>query len=437
MHSERTHGKFSPSQADRFFFCKGSANLIATMRPRAPSRYAIEGTQAHEIIEAGLRNQCKTATQAIDNSIYCLEDFDTRYKGAINEALDYINDLVLELDVTYGDPILFIEQKVNVPCTAAPGEADGHCDAAVYSPAGRVLYVIDYKHGEGVAKDVKDNRQAMQYAAGFLYGDNSPVDYRQIDTVTLVIIQPRAFHPEGSPREYSVTPADIMVYLQQLNEVVEDCVKPDAPLVPDTSYCNFCDARSTCPALEAKALSMVSNTFASVKDVTISKFPDPKNLDVHRLSQIKQAATYFNTWMNGVNSHIHELLVGGIEVPGFKLVEAMPRRVWYGDDKQMIPKLAALIGCSEDALYKRARKGITEIETMTKDAFKSRVSRKNKKLAAEQASQMLAYFTIKESSGSLSVASVDDNRPAVNAALHAFGGVQGILPPPPTKEVSK
>lgn len=435
---DREHKLFSPSQSERFILCPGSVNLIRRTLPRGPTEYSLEGTVAHTVLEAGLRNECENATQAIDNSIYCMtpEVFDVDFKAAINDALDYIWELYWNLEYQYGDCVIYIERFVNPPVASAPGEAAGFCDVAIYSPSARRLWVIDYKHGVGVPKDVDDNTQAKQYAAGFLFEENAMVDPANIDIVTLVIIQPRAFHPKGPIREYNASVAEIYEYLGKLDEHIELCLQPDAPLVPGYDQCRFCPARDQCPAAEKHALAIPGTNFKDVKDVTVPKLPHLNTLDVDRISYIMQMWPYIKLWYEGVESRAEELMRLGNRVPGFKLVEAQARREWFPSHgekpDEFAARLAASIGCEVDEIYPRKLITITEAEKKIVEAFKSRVGRGRKKQAAEEAAQTFAYFTLKKSSGNLTMVSDEDARPAVDKAIMSFSGIAGLIPQPPT-----
>lgn len=428
---ERLHKEFSPSRSERFISCPGSVNLLRRTPPRERTVYADEGDVAHSVLETGLSTFATKAQDAIDDSIYFAEDFAPDFKSAIQDALDYIWEVYEYVNTTYGDAQLFTEMFVNPPVTSAPGEAAGYCDAAIYTARGGKIWIMDYKHGVGVAKKALDNSQALQYGAGFLFGDGGYVDTATVNEVIISIIQPRAFHPDGPIRQASYTPATVAEYLRRLDGYIADCQKEDAPLVPGLEQCQFCEARSTCPALESRALQVINKSMSTITDVKSVNLPDPKSLDVHKLSYIKQSFPLLRLWMKGIDTHIEELLRNGVTVPGHKLVQTEARREWYieGDEGVFAHKLAAAIGCTPEQLYHTKLKTLTEVEGMAVHAFKERVGRKRKKQAAEEAKQMFAYFTLKQSSGNTTVVDEDDPRPPVNKAVQAFQGIT-INPPP-------
>ncbi|RTL04954.1 DUF2800 domain-containing protein [Candidatus Dependentiae bacterium] len=421
----RTHRRYSPSQAERVILCPGSRALIERTPERDRTTYAEEGDKAHIVLEAGLRTFATTASQALDASELCFETFDDSFMSAIQEALDYIWFLYELMQSQYGDVQMFVEVYVNPPVASAPGEAGGYCDIALFSKAARKLWVIDYKHGIGVVKEAIDNSQANQYAAGFMFGDQeAKVDADMVDEVTLVIVQPRAFHPKGTVREFNTTPAAVFDYLLWYDDCIAKAEAEDAPLNPGLEQCQFCPARAVCPALERSALTHALGTpINSIKDLGTVKLPDPKTLDVNRLSFIKQSFDMLRLYMRSVDQQIEELERKGIDVPGWKMVQTQAVRHWYGDEDERITKLAALIGCNRHDLYDTKPKGITDVEKMIVDAFKQRVGRSRKKQAAEDAKQMFAFFTTKHSSGNLTLVEDSDPRPAANLAQISFGQI--------------
>lgn len=438
-HTERVHRKYSPSQAERFLACYGSTNLLKRVRARPSSPYAIEGTKAHEVLEAALLNGVRDAKTAhLEYSALCCEDLNTHenlFYFAIDMALNHIYSLLDE----YPDAVLFTERFVDTPSEVAPGETGGYCDVAVWVPSIATLFVIDYKHGAGIAKSAKDNPQPLQYAAGFMFQDNPLVDPSLVDTVVLVIIQPRAYHFLGPVREHELTPYEVYEYLSVMDEAIAENEKPNAPLVPDdngktTDHCRFCDANAECPAREALAFKAVVPTFRTVKDIAPPTIPFAYDLDQERLAYIAQMAPLIRSFLDDVDKRVDELLRDGHYVRGKKLVIAADRRKYYGDEEDIAKKAAALIGCDVDKVMQKKLLPITTLEKMIVESFKKRVGRGRKKQAAAEAAQSFAFLTLKQSSGNLVVADEDDPRPAQNNTKSAFGQIAGLLPPPTTQD---
>lgn len=437
-HGERQHRRFSPSQAERFFVCKGSTKFLETVPARPDSPYAIEGTTGHEVLEAGLANRCRTAVEAHAQSIHFAVELDKEHGGpyenfymSINVALRYVWGIIEDNP----GAIMWLERRVCPPVANAPGEADGFCDIIIWCPVSGVLYVIDYKHGAGITKSVIENKQVKQYGAGVLFEDNPVVDFGDVDVVTLVIVQPRAFHKDGMIREIEVSPWSLYEYLDELDAVIEENLAPGAPLVPDdggktTDHCRFCDGNTLCPAREAKALAplaAVSSKLIAIEDVKEAMFPAPSSMDLLKLARIRAASKMVKRWLKDVEAHCEELLRGGHEVPGSKLVEVQARREVYGDEATFARKAAALANVPVEELYTPPQLiGMPAIEGLIVEEFKSKVGRGNKNKAAEQARKSFAFLTIKKSSGNLTVVDDTDPRPAVNRKTGGLAQISAV-----------
>lgn len=427
-HTGRKHRRFSPSASERFINCTGSTNLLARVPARPPNPYAIEGTKAHEVLEAALVNGIRKASVAHrEYSSVCMEDlntFDNFFYYAIDVALNHIWSIMDE----YPDAVMYTEKFVNPPVENAPDEAGGWCDCAIHVPSIRTLFVIDYKHGAGVAKAVKGNTQVKQYAAGFLFEDNPTVDPETVDTVVPTIIQPRAFHEDGMVRDYELTTYEIWEYLEELDDAIAANLADDAPLTPGEDQCRFCDAKTVCPAREARALQVASTTFKQIEDVGKPKVPSIHELDIPRMAYISQHAPMLRKWLDDIDAHLEELARSGHHIPGKKLVETQARRKWYGDDETAAKNAASLIGCKPEDLMTTKILPLTQVEKLVVEAYKKRVGRGKKQQAAEDARQAFAFCTLKQSSGNLVLVDEDDSRPAVNRAVDTFTQIQAALP---------
>lgn len=434
MGAEREHTRFSPSMSEQYFYCPGCVNLLARVPALPKDEYAIEGEKAHDVLETGLRLGIFNARAAKEESVHCVDDFNPDFYSALDTAFDWISLLLDGLHISYGDTQMFVETRVNPPCSAAPGEAAGYCDVAILSPSARKLWVIDYKHGVGITKAVEGNTQVMQYAAGFVYDEESPIKdmVDKVDEVTLVIIQPRSFHKRGEVRETTIPVTKLVDYLMLMDEKIEAALAPDAPLIVDVAkQCRTCDARALCPALESQSAKALVPTASSFKEVTTTGIGDVSKMDPERLAHIKMMQPTIMALFKSVDKRIYELLSQGQRVPGFKQVMAESERKWYGDEHERAVKLSAMIGVPIDELYRVSFKPLTEVEELMVEAFKSRVGKKQRNNAAKDARQLFAYFTTKESSGKISVVPEDDPRPAVDRVAVNFAHVNVTPPPKP------
>lgn len=439
-HEERTHRRYSPSKQERLHACPGSDRLLTRVPARPPSTYSIEGTKAHLILQVALENRCARASEAHrDFSILCMEELDETSGGpyrdfyfSINMALDYVYGIL----ATHPDAIMFVETFVDPPSNVAPGEVGGYCDIAIYIPSLKLLYVIDYKHGAGVAKDAKNNPQPLQYAAGFVFGEASPIKGYDVDNIIVSIVQPRAFHEDGDTREHEVTPYEVYEYLETMDAAILASQAEDAPLVPEdlsdpkgSRQCQFCDAAPTCPAREAKALAVVNVQFAAVRDVRAPGIPDPATMELERLEYAALHMPMLKKWMDSVEQRLFELAQQGYPLRHHKIVEAQARRRWYGDPDVIAPQLAALVGKPIDDVMVKKLIGITAAEKLVVAAYKERAAHGKKKDAAQDGKLAMAFLTLKDTSGNYTLVTNDDPRPPVDRATVAFNQVGALLLP--------
>lgn len=411
-HALRTHSKYSPSRSEQFSLCRGAPNYVERVAARDESEYAIEGTKAHEVLAVALMNNVRDAREAHSNfSTVCMEEFEDEFFASVQDALDYVYDLV---DM-YPDGELYVETYVNPPCEASPDETSGYCDIAFYVPSLRKLWVVDYKHGAGIAKGVEGNTQVMQYAGGFLFDPNSPIAGRDVDEVLLVIAQPRAFHPKGDIREWAITPYELYEYITvTLEQWVVEALDPEAPLTPGTEQCRFCEGRTTCPAREAMVAQALMPAITDLRHVHTADLPAPESLDINRLAFIWAMGPDIKKYVDQVGEHLKELSKHGHAIPGAKLVEVAPKREWYGEPAEIATQLAALANVPVAEVYKPRLLGITDAEALIVKAFRSRAGKGKKNLASAEARKTMALLTLKKSSGNVTLVSDDDPRPALN-----------------------
>lgn len=426
---EREHRKYSPSQITRIALCPGSPRLVARAPVLPPPEYTIEGQNAHTVLQYALENRVATAKEAHrDYSHLCMDDLDTQenlFYFAIDVALDYVYAILAE----YPDAVMYVENNVNVPSEVAPGEADGYCDIAIYIPSLRWLYIIDYKHGAGIAVDVKGNRQMRQYGAGFLYGEPQIIDPATVDNVTLVIVQPRAFHKDGMIRDHDYTAYELYEYLDEMDDIIRAAEADDAPLVPGVEQCRFCAAKTICPAREQRAIEPLRQVgiIAPPEAVRAQMLPDPRGMDAARLGEILLAAPALKKWLDDLEKHAYELLRSGHSIPHHKLVQVSAKREYYGDQEELAVQLAAILGKEPEALLRKKLLPITEMEKLLVQHYRQHAPKGEKNKASEQARKDFAFYTLKKSSGNLTMVTSDDERPAVNGATSAFKQIEGVV----------
>lgn len=234
-HGERAHSKFSASGAERWFNCPGSVELSEGM-PDKSSPWAIEGTEAHEVLEA---------TMKIELSGNCgatIEENDHVFKGKPKAMIDYAYQaakFILDL----GEKLIaevMVETRVYLDFIHP--EAFGTFDGAVLDHFG-TLHIFDYKYGMSLVSP-KENLQMIFYGIGLAH------KYQwNFKRVRLWIIQPRVRGYDG-PTFWECSIEELRQWAEVFRDRIDNVLNNPYEYVEDTgigNWCHFCRARSICP----------------------------------------------------------------------------------------------------------------------------------------------------------------------------------------------
>lgn len=228
----KKHATFSASGASRWLKCPGSIQLSDMVPPEPESRFAAEGTVAHEVLETLLKNNVPyTAARALK-----------RKHGdvMVNHAFSAYNK-IMELHAEACDAELLCETKVDL--TFVGPDMFGTVDAAVVDLYG-VLTVIDFKYGAGIPVDPEHNPQLIYYALGLAH--KYEYNFR---FVRIVIIQPRAPHKRGPYREWFISIDELQKWEAVFRDGVARASGPN-PKLASGDHCRFCPAKTLCPEYE-------------------------------------------------------------------------------------------------------------------------------------------------------------------------------------------
>jgi hypothetical protein len=139
----------------------------------------------------------------------------------------------------------YVEQRVHLP--EFHPQFYGTVDFAVVHRTSGV-HIVDYKHGEGVVVEVKENSQLKYYAFGFIEADGAEV-HPDDEVVTLTIVQPRVpWHPDGIIRSWDTTAGALRKWAY---EVLRPAMERKDIEFMLGDWCHFCPAKLLCPAMRA------------------------------------------------------------------------------------------------------------------------------------------------------------------------------------------
>lgn len=340
------HASLSPSSAYRWFVCPGSVRLTAHL-PDNSNHYAREGTAAHTLgercLKTGTAARSWIGTQAGRIRVDYEEDGEKKSEFFyVDEAMArhvqvYI-DYCRQLGSVQGATVL-IESQVGLGLIDERlAQVWGTADCIVYDPETRTLHVVDLKYGAGKWVDVEDNLQLRIYAlaAWATHGDRFAPD-----RIVATIVQPRIGDEHVRSAEFSAS--SLFDFAQDVVDAVERVAAKDAPLVPG-HHCDFCKAKTTCPALRKGALVVADDERA---------LTPAYNLTMEEIVELVAKGELLEEWLSGLRAYLHEAALNGKDVPGYKLVPKRGQRHWAKDPKEVAEQLSLLV--DEDSLYEERK----------------------------------------------------------------------------------
>ena len=291
------HAILSASGAHRWMNCTPSARLELEF-DESESEAAAEGTAAHALAEHKLRRALKMRSKKPISKYDC-DEMDA-HTGAY---VDFVLETIAQIKLTCNDPLVLIEQRLDFSRYVPDGFGTGDC---VIIGDG-TLHVIDFKYGQGVLVNAKDNPQMKLYALGALELFDGIYD---VSTVAMTIFQPR--------RENVST---FKVFKESLYQWAEETLIPTAELafkgegeyVPG-EHCQFCRAAVKCRARAEAKLKLAAFEFAL-----------PPLLSDEEIGEVLNLIGDLTNWANEIIAYATDAAVNhGKEWPGFKWSRGAP-----------------------------------------------------------------------------------------------------------------
>lgn len=323
-HSKRKHSDFSASASHRWLNCPGSVRLAREAPPSIDSKYAREGTEAHECLEFLVRRYSNLESAAL--------------QAAKRWPKEMVDHGVTAARLIFGlrpRPAAKLLVETRVVLRQVSHRFFGTLDYAWVEDFGE-LTVIDYKYGAGVPVYACDedgpNPQLMYYAAGIAH----QFDY-EFERINLVIIQPRVWQEGGDGLSMGhVTVGAIRKFEKRLKEAMALANRADAPLKAG-DHCRWCPAAATCPETSQKALAKADIVFDL--DAGVAAAPEPFAVTPKTIPKLLEACNQLETWIRAIRERAFHLAESGKEIPGYKLVAKRAQRVWQGDAELQAAKL--------------------------------------------------------------------------------------------------
>lgn len=364
-HKNRAHALLSASSAHRWLNCPPSA-VAAELYPAQDTPFTREGTLAHEVAELAARGET-VQTPYPDGVTPEMVDCAAGYA-------DYIQE-----QIKSDDAVVLLEQRVDLTPWIPGGF--GTCDCVILQ--GDTMDVIDYKFGKGEVVDAEANEQLMLYGLGALNDYGIAYDVR---TVRLHIYQPRI-------NNVSVWE----VYADDLDGWGVDSVRPIAKLAADGAgnfcagdWCKFCPHAGNC-----RKLAEIYTNFVEAHDLRVAV----PVLAPYEVAEVLRMEPLVDLWLKRVKAQALNTMLGGGEIPGYKVVEGKQGNRKWTDELEVLDFLVSQGYDRED---------VTETKLLSPAAMDKVVGRK-------KASDLLAGY-ITRSSGSPIVVPESNKKPAYDPA---------------------
>lgn len=303
--------------------CTGWVLMSQTYPETEESPEAKEGTASHEVaaqmLEANAR-ACLGAPKrdelvgtAASNGVIISEEM---FDGA-KEYADDVATVMRDRGV-FGGPHLGIEKRIEAK--RVHGLSFGTVDCFLYDQKRGDLFIWDYKFGREVV-EAYENWQAINYAAGLIeeLEINGVAD--QYTTVHIRIAQPRAFHRDGTIREWRVKASDMRAHFNTLNGNAHKALGPDAE-TRSGAHCKHCTARHACQAALSAGIRLYE---ASAKPVPVELSAEALSVQYAIVQRARKQLEYLET---GFEEQIKGLIRGGANVQGYRVEEGLGRERW-------------------------------------------------------------------------------------------------------------
>lgn len=343
------HAKLSPSAATRWMACTPSAVLAASF-PNKSSSYADEGTLAHALCEALLREIHGQITKAEFDKLFAEIKKSQYYDSAMLDYCEGYAAFVNEQCV--GEFHLFIEQKLDM--TRYVPEGFGTADAIVILPKERKIIFNDLKYGKGIKVDAKQNSQLKIYGLGtletmeFIFGEGA------FDLIETNIYQPRIDNISG----YSYKTEELLAWAENELKPAADLAFEGLGEYKAGNHCYWCLAKAQCRALADYNMELAKMDFKS-----------PDLLTDEEILKVYEQKAVFENWIDAVANYLLSSAIDGKAWPGLKVVEGISRRKYKDEDEVWLALSSK--GYKQDQVYSLPKlKGIGELEKLlTKPKF--------------------------------------------------------------------
>lgn len=321
------HSILPPSSAARRNQCTASTMLEARY-PQPESPEAVEGTTAHWAVAESLAGRLVDVGDLAPTGQYLTAE--------MIEASDLMFDDVSRELALYGlkPEQGVIEQAVRIPRVHAQSWGTPDYRIWLQAPPRRPrLLLYDFKFGHRFV-EVFENDQCIEYVAGVLEELPHGLTDMEVD-VTVKIVQPRAYHKDGSIRAWHFKGSDIRALVNIASYSAHEALS-DTAVTRVGPECRDCQARHACPTLQAAAMTACDVAGAA----------QPFDLPVAAMALEYRVLQHYRDLLRARSTGLEEQLLAlgrtGQAIPGLRIEHGAGRERWTLPDAQVIAAAAML-----------------------------------------------------------------------------------------------
>lgn len=367
------HAVLSASSSERWLNCPPSARLCEAYEDKS-SDYAAEGTDAHALAEARLKQALGIPTE---DPVENLTWYNAEMEDCAQGYTAYVVELLETAKQTCSDPVVMIEQRVDFSRWVPGGFGTGDCICI----AEGLLNIVDLKYGAGIEVSADHNPQMMLYALGALEIFD---DIYDIDTVRMTIYQPRKSNISifEMSKDALLTWADT-----ELTEKARLAYEGQGNFSCG-EWCRFCKAKAECRERAIYNLRLAQYDFLN-----------PALLQDEEIADILGRIDALTSWASDVKEYALQQAISGKEWTGWKLVEGRSNRKYTSE-----ADVAAAVESVGLDPYERKVLGVTAMQKL---------------LGKTRFEELLSPY-IEKPQGKPTLVPESDKRPAMNTAKNDF-----------------
>ena len=367
------HAVLSASSSERWLNCPPSARLCETYEDKS-SDYAAEGTDAHALAEARLKQALGIPTE---DPVENLTWYNAEMEDCAQGYAAYVVELLETAKQTCSDPVVMIEQRVDFSRWVPGGFGTGDCICI----AEGLLNIVDLKYGAGIEVSADHNPQMMLYALGALEIFDGIYD---IDTVRMTIYQPRKSNISifEMSKDALLTWADT-----ELTEKARLAYEGQGNFSCG-EWCRFCKAKAECRERAIYNLRLAQYDFLN-----------SALLQDEEIADILGRIDALTSWASDVKEYALQQAISGKEWTGWKLVEGRSNRKYTSE-----ADVAAAVESVGLDPYERKVLGVTAMQKL---------------LGKTRFEELLSPY-IEKPQGKPTLVLESDKRPAMNTAKNDF-----------------